>query len=82
MPLKILQQNHTCPNCGHTWSSTKPINTDDWDMVDEDLRVPLVRGGSYGAGIGAGCATVLILLTLFHLILRAVLWFFGVDINP
>lgn len=79
MPLKILSQNHECPSCGYKWTSTKPLDPVDWDGFEDEVRSPFIKGGSFGAGIGAGCASLIIVMVLFTFAVHFIFWLIGVE---
>lgn len=77
MGLQILQQDHTCPNCNHKWHTSTPINPEEWDGFKEEVQHPIIKGSAYGAGVGFGCATILIMLMLASWFLIFVMWLIG-----
>ena len=75
--LQILQQDHTCPKCGHKWHTNTPINTDEWDGFDQEVKHPWIQGGAYGAGCGAAVGTLLAILMIAAWMLRFFFWLIG-----
>ena len=74
--LQILQQDHTCPKCGHKWHTNTPINTDEWDGFDQEVKHPWIQG-AYGAGCGAAVGTLLAILMIAAWMLRFFFWLIG-----